>query len=298
MTSTVTTTLVRRARARPMPAFVVLAFALSWLAWTPYVLSAQGLGVLPLHFPEVLGTSQVLGVLPGAYLGPLAAAALVTAAVDGRPGLRRWTGRLTRWRVAPRWYLLVLLGVPVALGLTWSAMTLRPAWPPTEALAAYLPVLALQVISTGLAEEPGWRDFALPRLQPRYGPLRGTLLLGLVWGCWHLPLFLTEWGGWPAVQPGAVAIFLVAAIAFSIVITWVFNRTGESLPVVAILHAGVNTFFSVGWVPLPGGHGDASLVLLVATLLVSAVLLVATRGRLGLPGAVERPTPVGPEASS
>ena len=289
MTTTVVPALLSRLRAHPVTAFVMLAFTLSWLAWTPYVLSRQGLGVLPWRFPEVLGTGQVLGVLPGAYLGPLVAAALVTAAVDGRPGLRRWAGRLTRWRVAPRWYLAVLLGVPLALGLTWSAMTLRPAWPPVAALAAYLPVLALQVISTGLAEEPGWRDFALPRLQPRYGPLRGTLLLGAVWGCWHLPLFLTEWGGWPTVGPGAVVTFLLAAIAFSIVITWVFNRTGESLPVVVILHAGVNTFFSVGWVPLAAGHGDASLVLLVASLLVSVVLLVSTRGRLGLPVDAGRP---------
>lgn len=189
---TATTALVSRVRARPVTAFVVLAFAVSWVAWTPYVLSVQGLDVMPLRFPEILGTSQVLGVLPGAVAGPVGSAALVTAVVDGRAGLRRWADRLTRWRVAPRWYAVVLLGVPVALSLTWSAMTLRAAWPPAAAVAAYLPVLALQVASTGLADAPGWRDFALPRLQPRRGPVRATLLLGVVWGCWHLPLFLSE----------------------------------------------------------------------------------------------------------
>jgi membrane protease YdiL (CAAX protease family) len=57
------------------------------------------------------------------------------------------------------------------------------------------------MISTGLAEEPGWRDFAVPRMRRRLGPFRGSLVLGVLWGGWHLPLFLTEWGGWPHVNP-------------------------------------------------------------------------------------------------
>lgn len=148
----------------------------------------------------------------------------------------------------------------------------------------YVPMLLLQVVTTGLAEEPGWRDFALPRMQPRFGPVRGTVILGFLWGLWHLPLFLTEWGGWPDVRPADVIAFVFGAVAFSIVMTWVFNRTGQSLPVAIVLHAGVNTFFSLAWTPVfgdDGGGHSTGAVLLVASAMVATVLLVATRGRLG-----------------
>jgi uncharacterized protein len=79
------------------------------------VLSETGLGILPFRFPAFLGTTQLLGVLPGAYLGPILSALLVTAIADGRPGLRRWVGRVWNWRVSWRWYLSVLIGVPAVL---------------------------------------------------------------------------------------------------------------------------------------------------------------------------------------
>ena len=66
----------------------------------------------------------------------------------------------------------------------------------------YVPVLLFQMVTTGLAEEPGWRDFALPRLQRRFSPIIAALILGPLWGVWHLPLFLTDWGGAPAEPSG------------------------------------------------------------------------------------------------
>jgi membrane protease YdiL (CAAX protease family) len=191
-------------RRRPLICYFVLANLLSWAAWTPYILSATGLGVLHVHFPSVLGSTQIVGVLPGAYLGPILSAFLVTAVADGRAGLRRWAGRLLKWRVSWRWYLSVLVGVPAVLTLTSLALTGGHVQaPPASALVAYLPILLLELVTTGVAEEPGWRDFALPRLQRRYGPLVGTLILGPLWGAWHLPLFLSEWAGWPHVLDDA-----------------------------------------------------------------------------------------------
>ena len=74
--------------------FYALAFGLAWL---PYILSQDGgLGVLDFSFPKILGVTSLAGVLPGAYLGPLGAAFVVTAVFQGRPGLRRWAGRLFR----------------------------------------------------------------------------------------------------------------------------------------------------------------------------------------------------------
>lgn len=272
---------------RRMTSFFVLAFGLSWLAWTPYVLSGNGLGLLPFRFPQLLGSSQLAGVLPGAYLGPILAAYLVTRLAEGPAGIRRWVGRLLKWRVNWRWYVGVLLGVPLALTVTsipfaggWANVHL----PAVPVLIAYLPALVFQMVTTGLAEEPGWRDFALPHLQPRFGALRGTLILGPLWGAWHLPLFLTEWGGGPHVDWRLPVEFIAAAVVLSVVMTWVFNRTGESLPLAMLLHTSVNNFFSLAWpgmFPTIDPQRGSIHVQLIASGVVAAVLLIATRGRLG-----------------
>jgi len=268
----------------PLTSFFTLAFALSWIAWTPYVLSESGLGLEPIQFPEILGTTQLAGVLPGAYLGPIAAAFIVTALAEGRPGLRRWLGRFLKWRVNWRWYLTVLLGVPAVLTATGFVFADEWQLPTASLISMYVAGLVLQMVTTGLAEEPGWRDFALPYMQPRFGPLRGTLILGVLWGVWHLPLFLTDWAG-PNVEWTAVVEFVAAAVAVSVIMTWVFNRSGESLPIAMILHSGINNYMSIAYVAIfpaaAAGHGSATHIILIAATTVAVVLVAATRGRLG-----------------
>ena len=146
-------------------------------------------------------------------------------------------------------------------------------------------MLVLQFFTTAMAEEPGWRHFALPRLQERFGAIRGTVLLGTLWGCWHLPLFLSDWGGWPHVSPLAPVEFVAACIPLSLVMTWVFNRTGQSLPIVMILHAGINTTYSSVWTqifPTLDLNRDPLHVQLIATTAIALVLIIVTSGRLGL----------------
>lgn len=273
-------------RRRPLLVFFVLANLLSWAAWAPYVLSQNGLGLWAFRFPEVLGSSQISGVLPGAYLGPITSAFLVTAVVAGRRGLRDWAGRLWRWRVPARWYAITLLGVPAVMlvtGLVFSGGRIAP--PSTAALVAFLPVLLLQFVTTGLAEEPGWRDFALPRLQARFSPLRAAFVLGPLWALWHMPLFLTDWGGFSHAAWWRPLIFAAFCVFFNIVMSWVFNRTGQSLPLSMLMHVGVNTFASVMWTELfPTISGELPLIAMAtAAAVVAVVLIVVTRGRLGLP---------------
>ncbi len=263
----------------------MLAFGLTWLAWLPYILSENGTGVLSFRFPPVLGSAQTLGILPGAYLGPLTSAFLVTSLVDGRPGLRRWGARLVRWRVPVRWYLLVLFAVPVAGVLATLPLSTSVSAPSPGVLLAVPLMLVLQFLTTGVAEEPGWRDFAQPRLQTRFGPLVGSLVLGPLWGAWHLPLFLTEWAGWPDVNWWMAAEFVGSAVLLSIVMTWLFNRTAESLPVVMLFHANVNTLFSLLWpelFPHLDADRDSLHALTIGTGVCAVTLIVATRGRLGL----------------
>lgn len=274
-------------RRHPLPGFFALAYGLSWLLWTPFVLSRDGIGVLPFHFPQLMGSGELLGMLPGAYLGPLTAAFVVTAVADGRPGLREWRGRLLRFRAGIRWYGFALLGIPVLLllsGLMLPGAAAALRFPPVTLLLTYLPMLALQFATSGLAEEPGWRDFALPRLQERFGPVTGTVVLGVLWAGWHLPLFLTTpWGD--GMGFAGLAVFVVFGVALSIVITWVFNNTGGSVPVAMLLHATVNNFGQIGRPGFMPGvemwfHGMMG-VSTIGLAVFALILIAVTRGRLG-----------------
>ena len=277
-------------RRHGLVSFYALAYFMSWLFWLPYVLSQNGLGILDVSFPKILGDTQLAGILPGAYLGPLGAAFVVTALSEGRSGLHRWAGRLFRWGVNWRWYALALLGVPALLVAgtvvvsPGSAAGLR--FPPVGALLAYAPMLLIQMATTGLAEEPGWRDFALVRHQRLHGPLLGTLILGVLWAGWHLPLFLTEWGeGAGGSNPMAVFQFVAFAVLLSVFITWLFNRTRESLPVVMLAHVSVNNFSSVMFFAVFTTVDPFGPVLNWAGIVgfgaVALALVAATRGSLG-----------------
>lgn len=157
-------------------------------------------------------------------------------------------------------------------------------------------MLLMQFVTTAAAEEPGWRDFALPRMQDRFGPVAGTTILGFLWGCWHLPLFFTEWGG-PNVTWYQPIEFIAGCIPLSLVMTWVFNRTGQSVPLIMLLHAGINSTYSLVWPEVYTNLDSARDPIhaqLIASLVAGAVLIIATRGRLGLqapkaPGAATPP---------
>jgi membrane protease YdiL (CAAX protease family) len=243
-------------------------------------------------------------MLPGAYLGPITSAFVVTAIAGGAAGLREWGARLWKWRVRWRWYAITLLGVPAAIVLTGVVFSGGQVFAPSSAaLASYVPFLLFQMITTGLAEEPGWRDFSLPRLQTRFGPLRAALILGPLWALWHFPLFLTEWGGWPDADWTRPVAFTVFCIAFNIVMSWIFNSTGQSLPLSMLAHVSVNNFSSVLWSEMFPTVGQQLVMPAFAAVSVVAavVVLVLTRGRLGyraadLPGVgeIDEPVLVGP----
>lgn len=289
-------------RRHPIACYFALAYGISWIVWSPYVLSQNGLGIIHFRFPNILGDGQLAGLLLGAYLGPLSSAFIVTVISDGKPGLRRWVRRLLRWRVGWGWYAFALIGIPVVLVLGTLPLPGALATfhlPSPGLLLVYVPYLALQVVTTGVAEEPGWRDFALPRLQCRHGPLAGTLILGPLWAGWHLPLFLTDWA--PNSDLVSIVEFLFMAIAFSIVITWVFNHTRESLPIAMLVHVTNNNVFSAAWsqfFPMLDPNRNAVTAALIAYGMLALLLVAATRGRLGYRGSAAASSPAASSRAS
>ncbi|HEX6347417.1 type II CAAX endopeptidase family protein [Umezawaea sp.] len=268
----------------PLITFFTLANAISWIAWTPYILSLDGFGVLHFRYPDLLMGNQLTAILPGAYLGPLTAAFTVTAITEGREGLRRWRRRLFQFRAGVGWYAFALFAVPIAVLAGTAAMpgaeeAMRV--PSLTVLAIYVPMLVLQFFTTGLAEEPGWRDFALSRLQERHRPMLATAILGTLWTIWHLPLFLTPWGG-PDVDAETIVRFAVLAMEMSFLITLVYNKGRQSLPLVMLLHCSINNFQSVAFAEIfPGDNPDWLWGPVLGLGVLALVVIVATRGNLG-----------------
>jgi uncharacterized protein len=268
----------------PLVSFFVMAFCFSWIVWIPYVLSIWH--VLPVN------SFSILSFPIGTFLGPALAAFLMTGISEGDAGLGRLLHRFAFWRTAWPWYLFILLGIP--------AMSLLGILALPGALASYVPpkpiflVLYLEqffvvfFLGGPLAEETGWRGFALPRLQRRYGPLRGTLLLAVLWAGWHLPHFLTpaQHGG-----PGTsfatflknFPVFCLVCIALAIIFTWVFNHNRGSLFLAVLLHASVDANLFPTLFPAPIVT-NTNLFLLIGFGLPAVLIVLLTRGRLGYSG--------------
>jgi membrane protease YdiL (CAAX protease family) len=266
----------------PLISFFIMAYAFSWIAWSPWVLSEEGVGLLPF---ELSGATSGLLNAVAILLGPTLSGFIMTGITEGRAGVRRLLRRIVLWRVGLRWYLFALIGIPVVMAL--GTVILPGGLASIRSLGlgyvlSYLSVFPLVIVLGGpLFEEPGWRGFALPRLQPLHGPLVGTLILGLLWALWHLPQFLVP--SWAEASGGrgfvAIVKFVVIAIAFAIVTTWVFNNTKGSVFMAILVHASIDTFsLPMGALFSPSDVGN-SILLSFGVLVV--VLVAVTRGRLG-----------------
>jgi membrane protease YdiL (CAAX protease family) len=255
-------------RRHPLVTFFLLAFGITWIVWVP---RAAGVPV---------------GVVGDAWTWIPAIAALLAAALTGgRDAVRDLGARLVRWRVGWQWYLVVILGpaafslavagVYVLLGGSWSATaTMLAAL--REGPLVLLPLfLLILTLTDGLGEEVGWRGFALPQLLTRHNALVASLILGVLWALWHLPLVWTE--GAPMYQL-PVWLFLLDIPAKSVLFTWVFLHTRGSVLLAMLLHAATNLFAAS---PTLTGTSDLTLLLLAAGakwVLVVVVIVVAGPG--------------------
>jgi membrane protease YdiL (CAAX protease family) len=165
-------------------------------------------------------------------------------------------------------------------------------------LTSYLPSLLLIQGTTQWAEEPGWRGFALPRLQARFGPLPGSLLLGLLHGLWHLPVFVYTGGPVP-LGPFDLSTFalytLLLGTVMTIIWTWVYNNTGGSILLAVLLHSASNAASPLVAKLIPAYPDAALSVVYVAIVVIALLLVIATRGRLSYPGASVQATEAIPE---
>lgn len=264
----------------PVASFFILALAISWIAWSPWWLGQDGLGLLPIP-----GSLQVIALVnPLGIFGPAAAALIVIRATDGHAGVRRFWGHVTSLRLGPLWWSAALLGVPAILlvGVILLPGTLGSFTTDgmTEVLMIY-PVQLLGIVFLGGGlEEIGWRGFAQPKLQKKTSPLVAALLIGIVWAAWHAPLFLTQTWDTPRSTIAQVLLYVVVVMGLSVIMAWVRNGSGSTLAAV-LAHSSVNGSLGVLVVAFPGSLVETTNWWGLGIILAAAVVAMLTKGRLG-----------------
>ena len=263
---------VRLLRRHPLISFFVMAYAISWTYVIVFLI------VWPLPDTIVTDTPELLG--------PVVAGFVMTAVMSGRTGVWQLLRRFVMWRVRGVWYVYALLAIPALyfIGVALVPGALGSFKVPSLTVSLLYPVLFLVVLVLDgpLLEEPGWRGFALPRLQARWGALLGAVILGVMWAGWHAPQYFTKTfaaanGG---LSVSGVIVFLLAVVIFSVLITWAFNNTGGSLLIAILIHTAINFTQGITSDLFPAAAYNE--VVPVAVLGAAAVIIVvATRSRLG-----------------
>jgi membrane protease YdiL (CAAX protease family) len=274
----------------PLTFFFVIAFAGTWLVWSLFVLSQDGARLMPFRSPMTFMAIMCLGQV----FGPTLAAFVMTGVTEGKAGLRHFIGRIFEWRVGIQWYLFVLIGIPAIMSL--GTIVLPGIWPsfkpfdnPISELVSYLIfyIYPALIIGGPLFEELGWRGFALSHLQERYGPMAASLILGILWAFWHLPIWFS--GQWtvPTIQNIAFFVFWITAVTF--IMTWVFNNTKDSVLIAILAHASMDAFpNAIVWPLFPAASKITDHHLLYGYLglalgygVTALSIIIFTRGRLG-----------------
>ena len=245
----------------PLLQFFLLSYALMWTCFITVAVA------IPAH--TFLG--QVL-LLVGAF-APSLAAVWLTARADGEAGVRALLGRILRWRVSAKWYVFALgytAAIKLVVALIHRAAT--GAWPRFGDLPLYvIPVAIAFSTPVQAGEEVGWRGYALPRLTARFGLAGASVLLGVIWGCWHLPqFFIREADTYRQSFP----VFVLQVTAMSVAMAWLYAKTKGSLLLTMLMHAAVNNSKDIVPSAVPGGTNTFGLGASLVGWLTVAVLWV------------------------
>jgi len=240
-------------RSRSLIPFLLISFGLAW-----------GILGLFIFLPDQM--TGIFGSLTGQHplfflcvYAPAIAAFTLVVWNSGLSGLRRFLGRVLLWRCSTAWYAFLIIGIPlifIAGSAIRGNLFLDPF--PFPSLQALLVALFLAAIK-GPVEEFGWRGLALPLLQRQFAPIWAGLILGAIWGLWHLPAFLlsgTQQSEW------SFATFFAGCLAISVIATELFNKSRGSILLSAFFH------FSLMNPIFPDAQPYDSLLLIVAAGLI------------------------------
>ena len=277
------------ARRHPLAVFLAFAYGAAAVLFAVPLASTAGLGLIDLELP---------GVAPFVLLSAISlagAAFATTALAEGRDGVRDFRRRVFHFRVKPGWYVVALTLLPVT-GLV--AASVVSGFTPIASLIAN-PAVAISVVVGAVFafvlvnwwEEVGWTGFALERLQPRIGPVASSVVTTWLQALIHVPLVFVAGGVTdgrvPADQiPFYLVALFVLPIPVRIVLTAIYNASNRSLPIVGLYHAGLGVATGTAFIPVLV-PGIAPIVVYAGFAVLAAIVLVATRGRLGFTRSAE-----------
>jgi CAAX protease family protein len=229
----------------PLPAFFLLTFGLTWIFMITDAFGSRGIVPFRLPIPLLI----VMGYMP------TLAAMIVTWQIKGREGVRALFKKLLIARVGLGWYALAIFGIAVAAVITVMLYNTFGNGPAISILSKNAPpffgplqmilTIVVMYIIVGLVngEELAWRGFALPRLQAKYNALTSSVVLGVIWALFHLPLFFTATGSSQAEM--SFVSFLISTISITVLYTWMYNNTRGSVLMAYLFHASANTWTQV-----------------------------------------------------
>jgi membrane protease YdiL (CAAX protease family) len=255
--------------------FFLLAIGITWLIWSPGILSALGWIELKLPF--------LVFFFIGTW-GPFLAAVLVTYREGGSSALKAYLKRGLNAHFPFAWVLIILATALLVSAVPLGLHVLSGGPAPVQTLLSnplmILPVFLTYFFTGGGNEEWGWRGFALDRLQDRWNPTVASVVLGLIWGAWHAPLFFIESTGQFHMS---LWIFILATPGLSVLHTWVYNRTGKNLLAVWLFHAMLGTAWEVFPIVQPGlaGYRNVYIYDFIAMTILAVVVVLVEGTRLG-----------------
>jgi len=270
-------------RRHPIGVYAGLVYLIALIVFAIPLLSSAGLGILPLELP---GAAPFI-LLAGIELAVVAF--IVTRWADGPAGTRDLRSRTLRFRVSPIWYLVAVTILPLSALL--AAIVAQGTTPVTnlvtmpDVLASAGVGLVVAFLLVNWWEEVGWTGFVLHRLLGRMHPISASVVTTWFQGALHLPLvFIADGVTVGRVRPEEYPFYLVALfvlpIPVRIVLTWIYNASGRSLPIVGLTHAGLGIATGAAFLPaIAPGFQTAWVYAAFAVLAV--VVLVLTRGQLG-----------------
>lgn len=225
---------------KPLLIFFVLSYAFFWLLLILFVVT---LGVFHLK-QDVLPTWLMPLITIAGSWTPALAAVIVTGTLEGRRGIRKLFRKFLQFRIPSRWYLATFIPLGLAIvsaGIYWLAGGVLSSGV-NLSLSFWIGLTIINLLEGPTGEEVGWRGFALPRLLERYSAMKAGIVLGIIWGFWHLPLWLNS--GFTGLNLLLYCLlFLIAITSLSVMMTWIFCRTVKSLIPMTISHFSFNASF-------------------------------------------------------
>jgi CAAX protease family protein len=249
----------------PLTTYFVLAFGLSWAILIPTVLASYGLISLP--------AAPVLLLIMG--YGPTFAAVIASALVGGKSEVKALLKRLLIWRVGWGWWAVTLLlnGGIILMALAFYGLSGNavPALPTLNAALLWQIPLTFAFVALINGEEVGWRGFALPRMQARYGLFVTGIVLGTIETVFHLPIFFNNGPSDAGGQNGVpFAAFLASGILAVYLFGWLYGHTRGSLLIATMFHASMNAWSNL--LPFPSTSPSFFWMLALAQLVVDLAI--------------------------